>query len=141
MTTFPCPKIHHTLSQTAKPCTRYTSMPTCFSIPPITLLFYIPIALPGTRSCYTSSTPTLVMTLCLHYIAPIPCLLHFTLGPASSLWYAPISRQCIPVGIEIHHHCSPLPVRLGMYRCAHKHYVYGKLINMLMNEQDWACPG
>ena len=123
--TFPCPKIHHTLSQTVKPCTHYTSMPSCFSMLPVTLLFYIPVALPGTSSCYTSSTRALIMTLCLRYIAPIPCLLHFTLGPASSLWYAPIRSQCIPVGIELHHYCSPLPVRLAMDRCVLKHYLYG----------------
>ena len=38
------------------------------------------------------------------------CTSHF--HPASSLWHAPTSMQCIPVGIEIHQYCSPSPVRL-----------------------------
>ena len=40
----------------------------------------------------------------------IPCLPH----SASSLWHAPTSMQCISVGIEIHHYCSPAPVGLDI---------------------------
>ena len=118
--------------------------PLIFSMPPVTLLFYIPVALPW-------SLVTLLLPYPRHDSVPLLRCgpFHAThtshLRPASSLWHAPASMQCIPVGIEIHYYCSPSPfiLTIHMHRRAHKHNVYGQLIkhDTLTNEQDWACPG
>ena len=81
------------------------------------------------NSCYTSSTPTLIMTVypfhCGRFHASRTATLHICALPAFYSMH-PTSRQCIPVAIEIHRYCSPSPVRLAihMHRSTHKQYVY-----------------
>ena len=92
------------------------------------------------NSCYNSSTPTLVMTVPPLHRRPFHASHTSHLRPASSLWHASISMQCIPVGIEIHHYCNPSPVRLAihMHRCSNEHCVYRQLTKRktLTDEQD-----
>ena len=103
------------------------------------------------NSCYTSSTPILIMTSCLRYTAghSMTPALHICALPVVYGMHPPVVSTCIPVGIEIHHYCSPSPIRLAIHMCRrahkHNHNVYGHLIkrtcNTLTNEQDWAWPG
>ena len=88
---------------------------------------------------YPSQVPPL-------HCGPVHASRTSNLHPASSLWHAPTSRQCIlrVVGIEVHHYCSPSLVGLDidMPRLAHKNNVYGQLIkrNTLTNEQYYIDP-
>ena len=137
----PCPIIHHTLSQTMKSCTLYTFYAHSLLYAPSYTYVLYPRCTP-VNSCYTSFTPTLVVTLYLCYAVghSMPPTLDICTLPVVYGMHPPGCSAYIRVRIEIPYYCSPSPVRLAihMHRHTHKHIVYGKLIKCktLMNEQD-----